>query len=41
MGVIALVMRLGLEKEVYLLGGLLIAFGLASAVAIAAARFRS
>ncbi|WP_309753246.1 MFS transporter [Novosphingobium sp.] len=37
-GVIALVMRLGLEKEVYLLGGLLIAFGLASAVAIAAAR---
>ena len=36
--VIALVARLGLEKEVYLLGALLFAYGLASAIAIAAAK---
>ncbi|MFM5893204.1 MAG: MFS transporter [Novosphingobium sp.] len=36
--VVAVVARFGLEKEVYLLGGLLIAYGLASAVAIAGAK---
>ena len=36
--VILSVARLGLEKEVYLLGGLLVAYGLASAVAITLAR---
>jgi maltose/moltooligosaccharide transporter len=36
--VIALVAQFGLEKEVYLLGGLLVAYGLASAIAIAAAK---
>lgn len=37
-GVVAAVAWAGLEKEVYLLGGLLIAYGLASTVAIAMAR---
>lgn len=36
--VITIVARLGLEKEVYLLGALLFAYGLASAIAIAAAK---
>jgi maltose/moltooligosaccharide transporter len=36
--VVFAVFQLGLEKEVYLLGGLLIAYGLATAVAIALAR---
>jgi maltose/moltooligosaccharide transporter len=36
--VVAAVNRFGLEKEVYLLGGLLIAYGLASAAAIGMAR---
>jgi maltose/moltooligosaccharide transporter len=36
--VAAVVAKFGLEKEVYLLGGLLIAYGLASAVAIAGAK---
>ena len=36
--VVGAVVKLGLEKEVYLLGGLLIAFGLATAVGIALAR---
>jgi len=36
--IIALVRQLGLEKEVYLLGGLLVAYGLASLVAVQLAR---
>ena len=36
--VVAAVWRVGLEKEVYLLGGLLLAYGLASALAIALAK---
>ena len=36
--VVALVAKFGLEQEVYLLGGLLLAYGLASAVAIAGAK---
>ncbi|MBV9930533.1 MAG: MFS transporter [Alphaproteobacteria bacterium] len=36
--VVLAVQRFGLEKEVYLLGGLLVAYGLASAIAIALAK---
>jgi maltose/moltooligosaccharide transporter len=38
LAIVAVVARLGLEKEVYLLGGLLIAYGLASVIAILNAR---
>ena len=36
--VVLAVVRFGVEKEVYLLGGLLLAYGLASALAIALAK---